>query len=210
MTVAVMPMGKPPSWASHARNPAPEGARSRVRSETAAFSLNSGLLSRPPFGWLGRNAHFSFGARGAPSRMEAVPASQFACGPSGGQKAAGACRDKIGASRAARLEGLLEAEDVPAGDQDLAGDGGLGRVRLAGARLDVRVEPVPGVRLAPGALGGLDGGEAQRARTRLRELARARALARLLDARGETGVADQLARRGKAGDVADLGGDREP
>src|SRR5215218_414521 len=111
--------------------------------------------------------------------MEAVPASQFACGPSGGQKAAGAGRDKFSVG-VAGLEGLFAAEHVPAGDQDLAGDGGLGRVRLAGARLDVRVEPVPGVRLAPGALGGLDGGEAQRPRAGLRELAGARALARLL------------------------------
>src|SRR5829696_3649453 len=77
----------------------------------AAFSLNSGLVSRAPFGLRGRNAHGVFGARGAPSRMDAVPASQFTRGPSGGQKAAGACRDKIGASRAARLEGLLEAEE---------------------------------------------------------------------------------------------------
>src|SRR4029453_19565889 len=91
--------------------------------------------------------------RGAPSRMEAVPASQFACGPSGGQKGAGAGRDKISA-RAVRLEGLFAAEHVPRGDQDLAGDRRFGRVRLAAARLNVRVEPVPGVRLTPGALGG--------------------------------------------------------
>jgi hypothetical protein len=38
---------------------------------------------------------------------------------------------------------------------------------------------------------------------------RARALARLFDARGEAGIADQLAGVGKAGDVADLGGDHE-
>jgi hypothetical protein len=88
--------------------------------------------------------------------MEAVPASQFACGPSGGQKAEGAGRDRIGAG-AVRFEGLFAAEHVPAGDQDLARDRRLGRVRLAGARLDVRVERVPGVRLTPGALGGLDG-----------------------------------------------------
>jgi hypothetical protein len=72
-----------------------------------------------------RNAHFSFGALGAPSRMEAVPASQFACGPSGGQKGAGAGRDKI-TPRAARLEGLVAAEHVSAGDQDLASDRGIG------------------------------------------------------------------------------------
>src|SRR5215211_7396659 len=55
-----------------------------------------------------RNAHFSFGALGAPSRMEAVPASQFAWGPSGGQKAEGAGRGRIGG-------GAVAAEHVPAG-----------------------------------------------------------------------------------------------
>jgi hypothetical protein len=75
---------------------------------------------------------------GAPSRIEAVPASQFACGPSGGQKAERACRDKMGVG-VARLEGLFAAEHVPAGDENLAGDGRLGRVGLAGPRLDVRV-----------------------------------------------------------------------
>src|SRR5215207_3651544 len=60
----------------------------------------------------------------------AASASQFHAGPSGGQKAAGACRDVGGPARlrAGGLERLLAAEDVPAGDQDLARDGGLGRV----------------------------------------------------------------------------------
>jgi hypothetical protein len=40
----------------------------------------------------------------------------------------------------ARLEGLFAAKHVPAGDQNLAGDRRLGRVRLAGPRLDVGVE----------------------------------------------------------------------
>jgi hypothetical protein len=44
------------------------------------------------------------------------------------------------------FEGLVAAEHVPAGDKDLAGDDGLGRIRLAGvAALDVAVEAVPGV-----------------------------------------------------------------
>src|ERR687891_152670 len=86
----------------------------------SAFSLNGWGLSTPFVVGL-RNAHFSFGARRAPSRIRAVPASQFACGPSGGQKAAGACRDRI-VARAAGLEGLFAAEHVPAGDQHLAGD----------------------------------------------------------------------------------------
>jgi hypothetical protein len=46
---------------------------------------------------------------------------------------------------AAGLEGLLAGEHVPSGDQDLAGDGALGRVGLAAALLDVAVELVPGV-----------------------------------------------------------------
>jgi hypothetical protein len=108
---------------------------------------------------------------------------------------------------AAGLEGLFAAEHVPAGDQDLARDRRLGRVGLAGARLDVSVEPVPGVGLTPGALGGLDGGETQGARAGLGQLTTARALAGLLDARGQARVADQLARTSKAGHVADLGRD---
>ena len=63
----------------------------------------------------------------------AVSASQFHAGPSGGQKAAGACRDNGGVShRLGWLEGLLAGEDVPGGDEDLAGDGGFGGI-LAGA-----------------------------------------------------------------------------
>ena len=56
----------------------------------------------------------------------AVSASQSHAGPSGGQKAAGACRD-VGAARlrAGGLERLLAAEDVRAGGQDFADDRGL-------------------------------------------------------------------------------------
>jgi hypothetical protein len=73
----------------------------------------------------------------------AVSASQFHAGPSGDQKAAGACRDGGGVgggARARRLERLLAREDVPGGDQDLARDGGFGGV-LARAFGDVVVEP---------------------------------------------------------------------
>src|SRR6266508_823776 len=89
--------------------------------------------------------------------MGAVPASQFHNGPSGGQSQAGACRDRAapGGSRGG-LEGLVAGEHVPGGDQDLAGDRGLGGVVVAGAASDVGVEVVPGVRFAPGLLGGLD------------------------------------------------------
>src|SRR5215203_927456 len=59
---------------------------------------------------------------------------------SGGQTNGGACRDRIGSARGAGLERLAEREDVPGGDQDLAGDGGLGRVGLAVAALDLGVE----------------------------------------------------------------------
>ena len=91
----------------------------------------------------------------------AVSASQFHAGPSGGQKAAGACRGRIGPPWGGGLEGLLAREDVPGGDQDLARDGGLGGV-LAGAGGDVGVELMPGVACSPGVLGGFDGGPAQR------------------------------------------------
>src|ERR687886_297422 len=98
----------------------------------------------------------------------AASASQFHAGPSGGQIGAGACRDGGGVGRATprRREGLLAREHVPGGDQDLARDGGLGRV-LARALGDVGVELVPRVRRAPGLMGGLDGGPAQRPRAGL-------------------------------------------
>ena len=44
----------------------------------------------------------------------------------------------------------------------------------------------------------------------LGQLAGARALAGLRDARGQSGVADQLLRRREAPDVADTDGDRQP
>ena len=66
----------------------------------------------------------------------------------------------LGRRGAGRVEGLLAGEDVPGGDQDLARDGGLGRV-LARALGDIGVELVPRVRRSPGVLGGLDGGPAQ-------------------------------------------------
>jgi hypothetical protein len=123
----------------------------------------------------------------------------------------GAGRDRVGAAvAAAGLEGLVAGQDVPGGDQDLAGDRGLGGVGLAVALGGVAVELVPGVGLAPGLLGGLDRRPAQRLRAGLGERAGARALAGLLELRGQAGVADQLARRREAGDVADLARDRQP
>src|SRR3954451_1152534 len=143
--------------------------------------------------------------RSGPRRVfvGAVSASQFHAGPSGGQKAAGACRGRVGPARGGGLEGLLAREDVPGGDQDLARDSGLGRV-LAGALSEVGVEAVPRVRGAPGVLGSLDSGPAQRPRSGLRERASARAIAGLADLGRQAGVADQLARRAEARDVADL------
>src|SRR4051794_33740592 len=60
---------------------------------------------------------------GARGRVAAVPASQIVCGPSGGQTNGGACRDRIGRAGGAGLERLLQREDVPGGDEDLASDG---------------------------------------------------------------------------------------
>jgi hypothetical protein len=60
------------------------------------------------------------------------------------------------------LERPLVGEDVPDGDQDLAGDGGLGGVGLAVAALDVGVELVAGVVGSLGLLGFLHGGPTQR------------------------------------------------
>ena len=93
--------------------------------EDVAF-LFERLVPVNPFRLPLRNAHFSFGARGAPSRIEAVPASQFACGPSGGQKAAGAGRDKIGVGRcglkgSSRLSTCQQAIRTLRATADLAG-----------------------------------------------------------------------------------------
>src|SRR3954471_7132200 len=81
---------------------------------------------------------------------------------SGGQTNGGACRDRIGRAGRRGLERLVAVQDVPAGDEDLAGDGGLGRIGLAVAALDLGVELVPRVAGSPGVLGCFDGGPAQR------------------------------------------------
>src|SRR5712691_9671860 len=116
-------------------------------------SLVSGLSVSPFVG--SGCAHFSFGARGAACPLGAVPASQFAKGPSGGQGSGGACRDDR-RCRGSRLEGFVAGEYVPAGDQDLAGDGGLGGVAVSLSAADVDVQSVPGVLGSPALLGGLD------------------------------------------------------
>src|SRR6266516_1967688 len=137
--------------------------------------------------------------------MGAVPVSQFHNGPSGGQSKAGACRDK-GVAGAARcgVEGLVAGEHVPGGDQDLARDGCLGGVAVAGAGDDVGVEVVPGVRFAPGLLGGLDRRPTEQPRARLAERTAARpGLTGLVDAWRKSTGGDELLRRGKAVDVAD-------
>src|SRR5215211_4332391 len=125
-------------------------------------------------------AEFSFGARGRTWSVAAAPASQIVCGPSGGQTNGGACRDRIGRARGAGLERLLQREDVPGGDEDLASDGGLGGVGLAVALLGAGVERVPRVVRAPRLLGGFDGGPAQRVGPGLGQPAGARALSGLL------------------------------
>jgi hypothetical protein len=109
--------------------------------------------------WFSRTvAHLFLGVGAHTVSVGAIPASQFHNGPSGGQSQVGACRDK-GARRGSGcgLEGFVAGEHVPGGDQDLARDGGLGGVAVAGAAADVEVELVPGVRFAPGVLGGFDG-----------------------------------------------------
>src|SRR6266571_8599257 len=97
----------------------------------------------------------------------AVSASQFHKGPSGGQSQAGACRNRGGAGSWRGFEGFVAGEHVPGGDQDLARDRGFRGVVVARAAADVEVELVPGVRFAPGLLGGLDRSPAEQPRARL-------------------------------------------
>src|SRR3954453_7856578 len=139
------------------------------------------------------------------------PGCSIPCGPSGGQNATGVRRDRsCRAARARGVEGLLERQHVPAGDQDLARDGRLSRVALAAAALlDVDVELMPGVGGPPRRLGGLDRRPAQHRRAALGELARPGLLAGLIDTRYQPGVTDELAGRRQARDVSDLAGDRE-
>src|SRR3954462_8359710 len=85
-----------------------------------------------------------------------------------------------------------------------SGNGRLGRVALAGAALlDVEVELVPGVVRPPRLLGGLDRRPVKHRRPRSRQLSGSGLLPGLVDPWREAGVADQLARRRKPGDVAD-------
>src|SRR3954451_7964262 len=63
---------------------------------------------------------------GARGRIAAAPASQIIWGPSGGQTNGGACRDGFGAAGGAGLERLVERQDVPGRDLNLARDRGLG------------------------------------------------------------------------------------
>src|SRR5581483_7356521 len=97
-------------------------------------------------------AEISFGAWCAPGLVAAAPASQIVRGLSVGQTNGGACRDIGGRARGAPLEGFVACEDVPAGDQDLARDRGLGGTSLAVALLGLGVEPMPGVGRSPRAL----------------------------------------------------------
>jgi hypothetical protein len=79
--------------------------------------------------------------------------------------------DRFGSARCAGLERLLSREDVQGSDEDLASDGGLGRVGLAVSALDVDVELVPRVGRALRLLRGFDGCPAKRLRSGLGELA---------------------------------------
>src|SRR6266480_3877330 len=130
----------------------------------------------------------------------AVSASQFHKGPSGGQSHAGACRGRgAPCGSGGGLEGLVAGEHVPGGGQDLARDRGLGRVGVTRAATDVEVELVPGVRFAPGVLGGLDRGPAEQPRARLVQRTGVRpTFTGLADKWREPTVGDELLRTGEA------------
>jgi hypothetical protein len=93
----------------------------------------------------------SFVGLGGPDEWRSLP----------GQDRCRSRRRGDGGCGGAGLERLAAGEDVPAGDQDLPRNGGLGGVALAVALLGIGVEPVPGVVGSPRVLGGLDGGPAQ-------------------------------------------------
>src|SRR2546426_6203048 len=140
----------------------------------------------------------------------AVSASQFHKGPSGGQSQAGACRDRSGAGSWRGLEGFVAREHVPGGDQDLARDRGFRGVVVAGAAAYVEVELVPGVRFAPGVLGGLDRGPAEQPRAGLAQRTGVRpTFTGLADTWREPTVGDEFLRTGEAADLADLDRDRQ-
>src|SRR6266566_7007147 len=129
----------------------------------------------------------------------AVSASQFHKGPSGGQSQAGACRDRGGAGSWRGFEGFVAGEHVPGGDQDLARDRGFRGVVVARAAADVEVELVPGVRFAPGLLGGLDRGPAEQPRARLVQRTGVRStFTGLADTWREPTIGDELLRTREA------------
>src|SRR5438105_11594001 len=87
---------------------------------------------------------------------------------------------------------------------------GLGGVGVAGAASVVEVELVPGVRFAPGLLGGLDRGPAEQPRARLVQRTGVRpTLTGLAETWREPTVGDELLRIGQAADLADLDRDRQ-
>ena len=93
-------------------------------------------------------AQFSFGAwLRTPCRIGAVPASQFLVGRQAARTQLELAGTGASAPRGREgLKGCWQREHMPGGDQDLAGDGGLGGVALpAAAQLDVEVELMPGV-----------------------------------------------------------------
>jgi hypothetical protein len=94
------------------------------------------------------------------------------CWPFSRPERTGAGRDtRCRAARTRRVEGLVEGEHVPAGDQDLARDGGLRRVAFpAAALLDLEIKIVPRVVRPRGVLRALDRRPAQRCRARPGEM----------------------------------------
>src|SRR5207244_1494490 len=79
-----------------------------------------------------------------------------------------------------------------------------------GAAADVEVELVPGVRVAPGLLGGLDRGPAEQPRARLVQATAARpTLTGLVHTRRQPAVGDEPLRAREPAHFADLDRDRQ-
>src|SRR5262249_53668929 len=130
-----------------------------------------------------------------------APVAQFTRGPSCGQNLLGACRSK----------GLVAVEHVPDRFGEFAGDVEHGDLAAAFAAVAVELASEDGLvgGVAAGGLGGLHQRPPQVVGSVLSERTAPVALAGLVDLRAQPRVADELDRRGKARDVAELARDRE-
>jgi hypothetical protein len=106
---------------------------------------------------------------------------------------------------------LIVGEHVPDRFGELASDREGGELATALASVSATVALDDGLveRVAAGGVGCFDERPAEMVGAVLAQRAAAIAVAGLLDLRGQAGVADQLGGGAKAGDVTDLGGDRE-